>query len=259
MKTLIKASLGFFFVAVVSNASQAKEWQGLEPLRSTRTDVIRLVNQCSDQTEACRFKLEKEDVYILFSGGLGTKYTECAARLPAGTIMLIQVRPRNPLKLSDLKLDKRAFTSFNPSAPLKRGFIGYRNQDGLVIQVYKKSVVQIVYLANDSDRNLCAEYYEEPESFVEVVFNHYDNMYVDGPESVKAGEILRMSAYSNINDKCGYNWTLSGGRIASGQYTNQITIDTAQFAGQKIVITAEIGDESGHHMSSSRTVQVLPK
>jgi hypothetical protein len=216
------------------------------------------VNQCSDQTEACRFKLEKEDVYILFSEGLGTKYSECAARLPSGTIMLIQVRPRNPLKLSDLNLDKRAFKSFNPSAPLKRGFFGYLNQDGFVIQVYKKSVVQIVYLANDSNRNLCAEYYEEPESFVARPFNHYDSMYVDGPDSVKEAEILRMSAYSNINDKCGYNWMISGARLASGQYTNQITIDTTQLAGQKM-ITAEIGDESGHYMSSSRTVQVLPK
>jgi hypothetical protein len=216
------------------------------------------VGQCSDQPEACRFRLDKEDVYILFSGGLETKYSECAARLPAGTIMFIQVRPRSPLKLSDLKLDKRAFTSFNPSAPLKRGgFIGYRNQDGLVIRLFKKNVDQIVYLASDSDRNLCYEYYEEPESFVAKEFNHYAAMAVFGPDSVKAGETLMLRADSNINDICGYNWTLSVGRITSGQYTRQITIDTTQLAGQKIVITADIEDEFGHYMSSSRTVQVL--
>jgi len=258
MKTLIEAILGLLFVAVVWTSSQAEEWRGLQPLRSSRSDVIRLMNQCSDQTEACRFTLEKENVYILFSGGLRTEYAECATRLPVGTIMFIQVRPRSPLKLSDLKLDKRAFTSFNPSAPLKSSFSGYRNRDGVVIQAYKKIVVQMVYLANDYDRDLCAQYYEEPESFVEKVFNHYDSMEVVGPESVTAGETLKLSAYSNINDKCGYNWTLSAGRIASGQYTQRITIDTRELAGQKIVITAEIGDESGHYMTSSRTVQVLP-
>jgi hypothetical protein len=84
-------------------------------------------------------------------------------------------------------------------------------------------------------------------------------MAVFGPDSVKAGETLMLSAYSNINDKRGYNWTLSAGRITSGQYTRQITIDTTQLAGQKIVITADIEDEFGHYMSSSRTVQVLPK
>jgi len=149
--------------------------------------------------------------------------------------------------------------SFNPSAPLKRGFTGYWNQDGLVIQAYKKIVVQLVYLANYSNRSRCAEYYHEPESFVARFFNHYDTMYVDGPETVKAGEKLEMSASSNINDKYGYQWTVSAGRIASGQYTQQITIDTTGLAGQRLVITAEIGDESGHYMSSSRTVQVLSK
>jgi PKD-like domain len=84
-------------------------------------------------------------------------------------------------------------------------------------------------------------------------------MYVDGPESIKPGETLKLSAHSNINDKCGYTWTVSAGRIASGQYTQQITVDTTELAGHKIVITAEIGDGFGHHMASSHTVQILPR
>jgi len=259
MKTITKVIVGLLFIAVARNSSQAKAWRGLEPLQSTRADVVRLMSQCSDQREACRFTLEKENIYILFSGGLGTKNSDCAARLPAETIMLIQVRPRGSLKLSDLKLSKREFISFNPSAPLKSGFIGYWNQDGLVIQGYKKSVIQLVYLASDSDRSRCAEYYDEPKSFLAKFYNHYDTMDLDGPETVKAGEKLMMTASSNINDKYGYQWTVSAGKIVSGQYTQQITIDTSELAGQKLVITAEIGDESGHYMSSSRTVRVLPK
>ena len=46
----------------------AKEWRGIAPLRSTRADVVRLFNQCSDQAEACTFSLAQEEVYILFSG-----------------------------------------------------------------------------------------------------------------------------------------------------------------------------------------------
>ena len=94
MKILIEASVAILLVAVASESSYAKEWRGLVPLRSTRTDVVRLMNQCSDQKEACRFTLEKENVYILFSGGLSTKYGECATRLPPETVMFIEVAHR---------------------------------------------------------------------------------------------------------------------------------------------------------------------
>jgi hypothetical protein len=157
MKILIEASLLILFVAVACNSSQAKEWRGLVPLRSTRTDVVRLMRQCSDQREGCRFTLENENVYILFSGGLSTKYAECATRLPPETIMFIQVKPRGSLKFSDLQLDKRRFASFNPSAPFKRGFNGYRSRDGLLIQAYKQSILQLNYIAGETDRNLCPD------------------------------------------------------------------------------------------------------
>jgi len=82
-------------------------------------------------------------------------------------------------------------------------------------------------------------------------------MSVDGPDSAKAGGSLTLFAYANINDKCGYTWTLSAGKILSGQYTQQVTVDTTGLAGQKIKITAEIGDGFGHYMFSSRTVEIL--
>jgi len=71
-------------IVLISTAetSYAKEWRGIVPLRSTRSDVVRLLNQCSDQMEACRFTLETENVHILFSGGLPAAYHECAKRLP---------------------------------------------------------------------------------------------------------------------------------------------------------------------------------
>ena len=258
MKTLIEATLVVLVSAIACNSLQAKEWRGLVPLRSTRTDVVRLMGQCSEQREACRFTLESEDVYILFSRGLATKYAECAERIPPETIMFIQVKPQRPLKFSDQQLDKKKFTSFNPSAPFKRGFQGYRNSAGLVIQAYKGRILQLNYIPDESDRHLCQDFYE-PESFVAIFYNHYDSMYVDGPETIKAGETLKLFASANINDKCGYTWTLSAGRIASGQYTQQITVDTTELAGQKIVITAEIGYQSGHYIASSRTIQILPR
>ena len=85
-------------------AAYAREWRGIVPLRSTRSDVVRLFNQCSDQVEACRFTLENENVHILFSGGLPSHHSDCATRLPPEAVMFIAVEPRMKLKRLDRKL-----------------------------------------------------------------------------------------------------------------------------------------------------------
>ena len=60
-----------------------------------------------------------------------------------------------------------------------------------------------------------------------------------------------------MNEILGYEWTLTSGRIISGQYSKQVTIDTTGLAGQKITVTAEIGDGSHHRTAGSITVEVL--
>jgi WG repeat protein/PKD domain-containing protein len=241
-----------------SETSYAKEWRGIVPLRSTRSDVVRLLNQCSDQIEACRFTLETENVHILFSGGLAAAYHECAKRLPPETVMFVAVEPQVNLKLDDLHLDKRTLQSFNPAEPVKGKLKGYFSTDGLVTSLFKDTILQIFYIAGESDKGVCADYYVQPQSFVAVPQVHVPEIYsITGPPTINAGERLIVSADSNMNEILGYEWTLTGGRIISGQYTKQITIDTTGLAGQKITVTAEIEDGSRHRMSGSITVEVL--
>lgn len=219
----------------------AREWRGIVPLRSTRADVVRSFNQCSDQIQACRFRFGDEDVHILFSGGLSDEYHTCATRLPPETVMFIAVRPRLKLKLRDLYLDKRALKYFTPSAPYK--LKGYRSSDGIVVSLFKDSIVQIFYIARDSDEHLCTDFYRQSEVFVEVPIVHVPVIHnIEGPGSIIAGKPLKVSASSNMNEILGYKWTVSAGRIVSGQYTTTVTIDTTGLAGQTITITAEIRD-----------------
>src|SRR5438874_13712118 len=97
-------------VLLLTNSSLfAKAWHGIEPLQSTRSDVIRVLNQCSDQKEACVFTLANEDVYILFSGGLSDKYSDCTERMPPGTVMFIDIRPHSGAAFQDFQFAKREF------------------------------------------------------------------------------------------------------------------------------------------------------
>ena len=236
--------------------SSAMEWRGIVPLRSTRSDVVRLLNQCSDQIQACRFTLDDANVHILFSAGLSDEYHNCATRLPPDTVMFIAVRPKSKLKLSTLGLDKRTLRYFTPSAPYK--LKGYLSSDGLLVSLFEDRIMQIFYLPRSSDEQLCADFYLKPESFVEVPIDHVARIHkIDGPGSIKAGELLKVTATSNMNEILGYEWRVTVGRIVSGQYTNRVTVDTTGLAGQLITITAEI--HNGFHAANgSISVHILP-
>jgi len=259
MKLLTNGILCALLFCGVVRLSYAKDWRGLIPLRSTRADVVRMFGQCSDQKEACRFTLGDEEVYMLFSGGLASDYRECVTSLQPETLMFIEVEPRRKMKLSALNLDKQSLQYLNPSNRNDSRVKGYRSKDGLILSLFQGRILQVFYIANQSNRNSCASYYEHRERFVAVPIVHVPSIYsVNSSRSIKTGEILKVSADSSMNETQGYAWTLSAGRIVSGQYTKTIAVDTTGLAGKKIVIEAKIRDVFGMVVSGSCVVQVLP-
>ena len=230
----------FSMLVATSSSLFAKTWHGIEPLRSTRSDVIRVLNQCSDQKEACVFALGDEDVFILFSGGLSETYGDCATKLPAETVMFIESRPRSVTTLQDYGFSKGDFTQFNPAAPLKIGYQSYLNlKDGLGLKSYKGNVVQIVYLPSASEVPRCASYYNDPEFFVGVYLGHVPFVTIKCPKGpVFEGQQLVVSASSDFNSKR-FDWTVSVGRIVAGQHTQRIIVDSTGLAGQQIKVEGE--------------------
>lgn len=130
MKTGGGRLLLLLLIAVVwARVSTAKPWRGIEPLRSTRADVIRLLNQCVNEREACEFTIESEEVYILFSGGLSDEHSDCMHKLPPETVVFLESRPIKNAKVSKSLLKTGRFQKFNPAAPWKVGFNGYVDKD----------------------------------------------------------------------------------------------------------------------------------
>ena len=66
-----------FIILMVTYSVHAKAWRGIEPLVSTRSDVIRAFKECSDQAEACKFTIDNQDIYIGFFAGLIAEDTHC--------------------------------------------------------------------------------------------------------------------------------------------------------------------------------------
>lgn len=260
MKTFLKTSLSILLLVVASEYSVANEWRGITPLRSTRADVVRLFNQCSDQREACAFTLGNDKVYILFSGGLTDDHGDCARRLPSETVMFIDVELKATPKIKSLNLDKKQFRTFNPAEPYKMEVKGYWTEsDGLLINTLRGKVIQIDYLAAAADKSRCLSFYEEPESFIRIWTVHVPIITVSSSvRFAKAGENVSFWAFANVNAKRGYTWTVSNGKILSGQLTHKITVDTSGLAGQTVVATAEIRDVFSHTAVASEKVEIVP-
>jgi hypothetical protein len=241
----------FLCVTLISTTSLcAKSWHGIEPLRSTRSDVIRLLNQCSDQREACVFTFGDEDIYVLFFSGLTAEDTQCTERPPLETVMFIERRPHSAAALQDFQFAKREFTRSSLGArwhlKLRRRvkFDIYVNErDGLALKTQETRVVQAVYLPSSSEIGRCRSYYDPLESFVELWYGHVPSASVVCPQAtVFEGQEITMEAHTDIPSRTGFKWTVSDGEIVAGQYTPRIRIHTGGLAGKSIKALVEVND-----------------
>src|SRR6266480_8009145 len=118
--------LSAFMCMLFARAVVGKEWRGIVPLHSTRADVVRLFGGCSDRDGGCKISVGNEEAYIVFSNGVVvSQYNECARKLPAETVLLIEVELTNPVNLGALQIDKKKFRTFDPSSPPNIGYKGY--------------------------------------------------------------------------------------------------------------------------------------
>jgi hypothetical protein len=220
---------------ILSVDSQAKDWRGIVPLRSTRADVFRLFGKCSNVTPSCEFTFKNENVHIEFSGNATSNLHTCSKKLRPDTVLLIEVTPQKALEFKELQVDRKPLRAFPLSPPMSVGYRGYiDDKEGLVIKTYEEKVIQLDYIAGASKRSLCRDYYANPESFVQDIFSsHAPAIALDCPtENRQAGEKIRFNANFTGKTKITLLWNVSAGRIIAGQGTRNITVDTSGLQGQ---------------------------
>jgi hypothetical protein len=251
---------------VTGSSLFAKAWHGIEPLRSTRSDVIRVLSQCSDQKEACVFTVENEDVYILFSGGLSQKYSDCTERLPTETVMFIESRPHSGAAFQEFQFAKREFIEFSLVGSWRMKHpVRYRlyvnSNDGLALKTREGKVVQVVYLPPPAAVPRCANYYDAPESFVDIYRGHVPFVTVLCPKDpVFEQQQIVIQGVSDFATRRGFEWTASDGKIITGQHTTRIIVDTTGLVGKVIKIGAEVNDfDLGLIAISTCELRVLKK
>lgn len=150
---LIVTSIVFLNCASV----EAKPWRGIEPLRSTRADVERLIGsqvvRCGGS--ACIYELDEEIVFVLYatdSCGKNDGATS-AWRVPVGTVIEIGVRFKEDKPLSELPFDLSKFKRVDDKH--LPGWIYYINLDeGVRVEGGLKTASSVTYFQSAKDNHL---------------------------------------------------------------------------------------------------------
>jgi hypothetical protein len=223
---------------------RAESWRGIVPLRSTETDVVRLLGEPSEATDKLlSYRSPSETVFI----SLITNDTPSANLkiLRPGTVDDIQVIPKHIVYVVDLGLDEKRISFIRGSKPEYTGFEGYVDEDaGLIVKTTGRRIEIIFYFANAKDRARCPHCAVDPQSIADMpICILCPPITVSCPEQVEPGDKIGFIATFTIGApiKETYKWTVDEGTIIEGQGTPSIKVDASKLKGKRITATVEVG------------------
>ena len=125
----------------------AEPWRGIVPLKSTRSDVERLLGkpQPGGIDSYVTYKLETEEVRVVYADRkLCSRPDRCDCRVPDDTVLHIVVRLKTTIKFSSLELDK---SNFHPIVnPENANNVAYSNSEVGVMYVISKRDDLVLYV-----------------------------------------------------------------------------------------------------------------
>jgi hypothetical protein len=179
MRRLTLVPPAIFAVLALSIPLYAKEWRGITPLRSTRTDVERLFGRSADGRGAWAiYQTEEEGISILFASGppCGSN-AENEWRVPKGTVISISISPKTIILFSKLNIDESKYQKLADPHQLNR--IEYWNkEEGESISVVDDEVSSFTYFGAAKDSMLHCPGSQLPESALSP--EHYFRLDVYG-------------------------------------------------------------------------------
>lgn len=104
VRNMSKALLSIFVALILTQISEAKDWRGIVPLRSTRADVERLLGAPEKDSRGV-YRTDSERITVFYAERL----CDYGWKVPLGAVISFSVYPKNPPKIADLKLDESKY------------------------------------------------------------------------------------------------------------------------------------------------------
>jgi len=171
-------------------------------------------------------------------------------------VLSITLSPSTDEEVKDLRLNERLYRKIGPSL---WGYIYVNESEGVVLNAKKGRVGQIAYVPPSGERSLCPVYYGNLEGFLPLD-PHLPSVTISCPKEIEAGGLIMFTASSVDNPRISFSWAVSGGRIVGGQYSDQVSVSTEGFDGDRIIGTVEMRILGlGHIQETSCEVKIKPK
>ena len=153
---------------IIGSFTSAKDWRGIAPLHSTRSDVEQLLGPAwHNFLSASVYHTDQGRVQVVYTGQ-GDPAELCARKVPLNTVLSIFVEPKDKVSLTNADLDLEHFTSFKLWSSYSDYRAYYDEPSGFVIHTRDGRVNDLSYLANAADRRLCSNYYRNAKHFGEA-------------------------------------------------------------------------------------------
>jgi hypothetical protein len=175
---MLRALASICFVFVVFEVAHSQGWHGIVPLHSSCEDVQRVlgITKCENKT----YDLKDATVSIAFSDG------SCLSqwKVPAGTVLSLDIHPKPAVRFVDLHLDERKYKRIvDQSDP---NIVYYKNyHDGLSIVVLANGMVAYLSYgpsAKDDSLRCSRESVDQEQPIVDVGFWKIDEYGAIGPK-----------------------------------------------------------------------------
>ena len=167
-------------LVLLSSAANPKDWRGLTPFHSTRTDVEKLLGEPppppSDGSHVYTlnknrsiYRTDEGQIYIIYKRD-DWDAEGCWKAIPTDTIVFIQVTFKKPVPLKDFPINVQKTNQFDPSSPEGIGYLAYIDESsGLMIRTFKGNVEEAYYFASAADKPSCPDYYKNLRSSARIM------------------------------------------------------------------------------------------
>lgn len=162
------------FVTACGFAAQAKDWRGLIPLHSTRTDVLSEMGEerprfddyfrYEPSPETAYYDLGDSTVIFRFAPALADRKAPLPASIPEGMLLSIEFQPDCPASWADLKLERNRFRRLATNNLVGGSVIFADRSDGVWVSVFQGRLEVALYLPAATEREQASEYYALPDT-----------------------------------------------------------------------------------------------
>jgi hypothetical protein len=217
--------------------SEAKEWHGIVPLKSTRTDVERLLGKPNAKYD--RYLIGNEEIDITYSGDRCVNGWDVAR----DTVISIAVSPGGRPSLSDLQPDLSKFTK--EADTHIRGRVYYVDAiEGIRYHVQEQDtgkdiVIIVYYLPSTKDNRLrCVQSIIKPTRSANNPHCPLISVACSASTGGNYNCAVNFSGSRPI-EKLRYKWKISNGSLISGDATHSVVV-TPTCEKHSSVLTVEI-------------------